>query len=415
MRLAAALIGVLAASGAARAEMFNGPVSVVLDLRGDATDGERGWLDGGFGKLRHGGDDGDWDAGAELARGAVVWRPRFGWTAEGYLHIEIDPEHDHAIDVGEAFLRWKPVPKGRTRYAVRAGAFYPPVSLEHDGTAWSTTRTITPSAINSWVGEEVKVAGVEATATRTFGAHEVGLTGAVFGYNDTAGTLLTFRGWALHDRQSTLLGDFPLPERNPAWWALRSRQNMNTQPFREVDGRLGVYGRVEWRMAAPVTLDLIHYDNAGDKTSVDDGQSSWETRFTNIGLKARVAEDTMLLAQAMTGDTVWVPLADADPVPYVDDLDFSAVYVLIDHTFGDQGIAARLDAFETRDNQAFNIVSTPEEGWSATAAWRRSFPRGLTLMAEAVYVDSDRPSRAEEGDDAEQQQLSLQTSLRLEF
>ena len=77
---------------------------------------------------------------------------------------------------------------------------------------WS--RRVTPSAINSWIGEEVKVGGVEATLSTMIGEHACRLTVAAFELNDTAGTLLTFRGWALHDEKATLFGFQPLPVMN---------------------------------------------------------------------------------------------------------------------------------------------------------------------------------------------------------
>ena len=73
-------------------------------------------------------------------------------------------------------------------------------SLEHDRRVWGLTDTITPSAINSWIGEEVKVVGAEGTITHDFDGGRLAATGGVFGYDDTSGTLLSFRGWALHDR-----------------------------------------------------------------------------------------------------------------------------------------------------------------------------------------------------------------------
>ena len=60
---------------------------------------------------------------------------------------------------------------------------------------------ITPSAINSWIGEEVKVVGVEGTATHPLAGGRLSGTFGLFGFNDTAGTQLAFRGWALHDRR----------------------------------------------------------------------------------------------------------------------------------------------------------------------------------------------------------------------
>ena len=417
MRATAFFLFTLAASGQAHAEseFLGGPVSGLLDLRASAVGGELGWAEGGLGKLRYGGHGGDDVGRIDLARGALMWRPQVAWGVEGYVHVEIDPDNENAVDLAEAYLKWKPLPKNGMSTWVRLGAFYPLVSLEHDGEGWSTTRTITPSAINSWIGEEVKMAGAEANMKTALGEGALELTAAAFINNDTAGTLLTFRGWALHDRQATVFGDFPLPTRDAAFWAARTRQDQHTEPFREIDDLPGYYVRAEYTAAAPWSLNIFHYDNAGDRRASDHGQSSWDTQFTNIGLTVRVAEGTTVLAQAMNGRTVWAPLVGA-PIRYVDDLDFSSAYVLLDHEFaGERGLAGRLDWFETRDNQKFNYNAVPEHGYAMTAAWLMPLCENLKLIAETVYVDSQRKARLAIGEQARQTQLELQASLRWSF
>ena len=49
-------------------------VEVSGDLRLLAVDGERSWVDGGFGKLRSG-SDGDWKVQPQLGNVDVVWKP----------------------------------------------------------------------------------------------------------------------------------------------------------------------------------------------------------------------------------------------------------------------------------------------------------------------------------------------------
>lgn len=417
MRAAAATLITLAAATPACADtdFLGGAVTGLLDFRASAVGGELGWAEGGFGKLRYGGHGDDTVGRTDLARGAVVWRTHVAWSVSGYLHLEIDPDTDHLVDIGEAYVTVKPVPKSSVSTWLRLGAFYPPVSLEHDGEAWSTTRTITPSAINSWIGEEVKLAGAEASVRGAAPGGSGEFTGAVFGANDTSGTLLTFRGWALHDRQTSLLGDVPLPTRTPSYWAVRSSQARDTQPFREVDDLPGYYLRAEYRAdVAPVAFNAFYYNNEGNRRAVDAGQSSWHTEFVNLGLEMRLADGLELLAQAMNGRTVWAPLTGAR-IRYVDDMDFSSAYVMLDRDLGDQGLAARVDWFETRDNQAFNYNSVPEQGWAMTAAWRRPLSARAKILAEGVYIDSERSARASIGDNPRQSQLALQASLRWSF
>ena len=135
----------------------------------------------------------------ELGEAALEWTPRLNWVWSAVIDAGYQPGQEHPIDLYQAYIVFKPVPTSDTRFSARFGFFYPPISLEHDARVWGVTDTITPSAINSWVGEEVKVVGAEATVSRDFAGQSLAATGAVFGYDDTAGTLIAFRGWALHD------------------------------------------------------------------------------------------------------------------------------------------------------------------------------------------------------------------------
>ena len=72
---------------------------------------------------------------------------------------------------------------------------------------------MTPSAINSWIGEELRTIGSEAIFrydTNGFGT--VSLTGAVTCCNDPAGILMAQRGWAMDDRPAGIFSDQRLPD-----------------------------------------------------------------------------------------------------------------------------------------------------------------------------------------------------------
>ena len=53
---------------------------------------------------------------------------------------------------------------GRVSWSVKAGAFFPTISLENDDLGWTSPYTLTPSAINSWIGEELRTIGSEGIA-----------------------------------------------------------------------------------------------------------------------------------------------------------------------------------------------------------------------------------------------------------
>src|SRR5207244_7487700 len=134
------------------------------------------------------------------------------------------------------------------RMNARGGIFFPPISLENSGPAWTSVYTITPSAINSWVGEEVRATGGEGSLTWSGAQHELTFTGAVFGWNDPTGSLLAWRGWTLEDRQSGFSDRVPLPpipSIGPGGDVF-PRQPLFVQPFREVDSRPGYYIAGAW-------------------------------------------------------------------------------------------------------------------------------------------------------------------------
>jgi hypothetical protein len=380
---------------------------VVADLRLVLTDGEPSWVDGGFGRARFGGNE---DFRVVPASAQIAWRGPIAWTLSGTLAIAAQDGQDQPVDLIQSYLTWRPVPKGATRLSARAGLYWPEISLEHEGPAWQVSDMITPSAINSWVGEEVKVVGLEGSASHPVGSGRVSATLGVFGFNDTAGTLLSFRGWALHDQQTGAFSRHKLPPLNPL---IRKVQPPWTAPTTEIDRRPGFYGRIAWQMAAPVALDAFYYDNRADPEAVtDDRQWGWQTRFINVGARANVGPHTLLLAQALSGTTYmgfkqngcdWVETR------------FRSAYLRLTHQLGPVALTGRLDLFDTRQRGSRLLRDDNEDGWSATSAasWRVTPQVQLTL--EWLHAESDRASRARLGLGASQNQDQVQAGARLSF
>ena len=377
------------------------------DLRASVVGGEDGWLDGGFGKLRYGGDAGDTVPRARIASLDLAWKPQISWNLSGLVSLSYQNQLDGEPDLSEAFVKFRSSP-APTRFSARAGVFWPPVSQEHGGGNWLVTDTITPSAANSWIGEEVKVLGLEGAVETAFGEHELALTAAAFLHNDMSGTLLTYRGWALHDLRITMNGDLPLAPLSPS---KAPYQDTITSPFWEVDDKVGFYGRLDWTPPLPVTLNLFYYDNRGDRVSSRALQSSWRTRFWNVGAMASLGASTEAKGQVMWGNTLVGP---DTPFGIPGDVDFTTAYVLVSRAIGAGKITARADWFETSDNSFVATDDNNEEGWAATLAYRRPLVEFADIVVEVLHVSSDRPARVSNaGIAAEQDQTMVQTSLRL--
>ena len=167
---------------------------------------------------------------------------------------------------------------------MKGGLFFPPISLENVGEAWSTFYTVTPSAINAWVGEEVRSTGLELTLARVSAENELSVKGAVFWNNDPAGSLLAYRGFALHDRQTGYRDRLPLPDIpsiEPA--GTFEQQAPWVEPLFEIDGRHGYYGALAWESYRFFQLNALYFDNRGIPDRFDGRQYAWKTRFANVG------------------------------------------------------------------------------------------------------------------------------------
>src|SRR6476660_4657778 len=148
----------------------------------------------------------------------------------------------------------------KVAFSARAGLMWPPVSLEHEGADWHVEHSITPSAINSWIGEEVRPLALEGSLAADLGQHRVRATAAIIAANDTSATLLTFRGWALHDRTTLAFRRQPLP---PLDEEIAEYQASFSHPLIDLHGgfahRPGYYAKLAWQLPIPVRIELFRY------------------------------------------------------------------------------------------------------------------------------------------------------------
>ncbi|MEQ1784948.1 MAG: hypothetical protein ABMA14_26680, partial [Hyphomonadaceae bacterium] len=342
---------------------------------------------------------------------ALVWHPRFSETLGAVVHVQYQPAADHAVDIVEAYASMRAPFGAGPRISGKAGVFYPQISLEHDEYAWSTYHSITPSAINTWIGEEIKVLGVEGTIRQSLGDGDLSFTASAFGFDDTAGTLVAFRGWALHDEEATVFGSFAIPENAPTRNAIFSPQDNFSKSMLELDNRVGFYGQLRYDGKDGFSVSMFHYDNAGDRMALDGGQWGWETRFTNFGLSFDPAPGLQVLAQYLAGETKsgWYQPA------VVIDTEFSAFYLLGAWEVGDYELAARYDDFQVDDQTFVAIDNENETGSAVTFALGKQLTDRIMGRMELMRIDSTRPQRVDAGLSARDIQTVFQTSLRLDF
>ena len=390
--ISAALFLVTGVSDAAEIHFTGyGDVRLIAPPAGDA------YLDGGLGKLRFGEDD------AAFQFGDLVGEARLeqdAWSARA--DARINAHYGPAIDLLEGFVRYAPTSNTQWRWSARAGAFFPPLSLENEQIGWSSFWTVTPSAIDSWVGAELRTIGAEATLEWHSSGNDVTLNGALFGFNDTAGVLIADRGWNFDDRAAGLFEKSRLPDAIAA----HRTPPLTTHLFREIDDTPGWYLDLSYEIDGKTGFEVMRYDNQADPAR----PRAWHTAFWDLGFRRQIGAVT-LLSQAVSGSTFIRPSAASFTAT-----DFNAAYVLVGWDLDNWWLAARADLFQTRTRTAAlspSPLSEDGHAFDATASW---MPRTwLRLSAEYLLIEDTRAQRAIEGDAPHQTETQFQLVLRTYF
>ena len=383
------------------------------DVRLVAVDGEKSWVDGGYGKLRSGSDgDKDFKVEPQLGNISLVWKPQFTWSLGAVVVGSLQGGERTRAGLSQAYVTFRPMRSTSIAFSARAGLMWPPLSLEHEGADWHVKDSITPSAINSWVGEEVRPVAAEATLGLTLGAQRLRATAALMAANDTAGTLLTFRGWALHDRTTLAFEGDSLPPPGE----LTGYQAPFTHPLLDVHKGFarhpGYYAKLAWQPPIPVRIELFRYDNGANPEDVNSGPEwGWHTRFNHLGVVAELGPVTELKAQAIEGRTRM-----GYPMParrWVDER-FRSAFLMATHRVGKLGIALRGDVFETKNRGSLWDSEYDEHGWAAMIAAKREWGP-VTGLFEVLHVWSNTPAREYLSDEERQRQTQLQAEVRMHW
>jgi hypothetical protein len=370
------------------------------------------WTEGSVGKLANDSD------GPVFERAFVDYSGRLTDTldvrvaAEGY-----SDDIGGSLDFTQAFLQWRPVPRSSGRFRLRLGAFYPPLSLESPDPGWNSPYTLNLSAINTWVAEELRTLGVEMSVNRRpsslGGAHEFSLQVALFTGEDPAGSLLAWKGWSVHERQ-TRFGDelplAPLPQLQPGM--AFAMQDPYVTPFREVDDRAGFYVGGGWRYARRLELRVLHFENRAEPTAFVSGQYGWRTRFDQLGVQAELPGEVGLVAQWMHGTTVMGPLVGA---AHAVDTSFDSWFVLLTREFGDQRLTLRYDDFDVTDRDQVPLDDNTDRGHAWTVSYRYHFSRHIAGAVEWLGIETRRPAWSYSGFPEQDTEKQLQAMFRLTF
>ena len=377
----------------ARAQSFE--VKGFVEAR--AVDGadDIAWRNGGLAKTRDGAGDDAFEGNGALA---LSWQatPSLLASASAQYVPDLSPD----LDLLDAYLRYRPVSTTAWRWSATAGMFFPPISLENDGVGWTSPYTLTPSAIDSWVGEELRVFGGEFRLEHRGEEATWDVRAAVFDHNDPAGELLATRGWGMGDLTSGL--DTRVRQPDAYATAIGDPVPMLFRPFVNTDDRVGGYVGVG-RETASGRARVLYYDNRTDPSSEIEyaGRDlyGWRTRFWSAGLEHRAGE-WIFLGQLMTGTTRIAPHGE------VYDTDFDAGYALATRTFGDWQPVVRFDMFQIQQGEHGN-------GLTAALNWRPH--ERVRVIGEWLRIDSKHFMRPWTGLAERQVDVQTQLAVRVYF
>ncbi len=373
------------------------------DFRLIAPSGQPSHFDGGLGKFRWGDGRGSPvipDLSQALLRASAVLSP----DLRAVVEIRYDPRQKTVVDLVDAYLRYRPVSTSRWRWGVKAGAFFPPGSLENTNLGWTTEWTLTPSAINSWMGEELRILGAEATVEWRGDVDRFEFVAAAYGWNEPAGAAMNSYGWAFNDRPTGLFDHLRMPNIFSA-----PGTASYSYEFRQFDHSIGWYAGFTWERPDIGKVTFLRYDNEGDPNARDSTEIGWRTKFWSLSASTEIGP-VVILSQAMVGSTTIEPFAGFTSVT-----NFWSYYVLAGIERGDWRYAVRFDHFATDETTPMPGPKADEHGIAGTAAVTWTWRKGVSVTGEVMAIDYLRAQRVLTGKSPHVTELQAQLALRLSF
>lgn len=354
----------------------------LLDFRGQNTDAQDSWLEGGLGPFRSDENDSFGLLGQALI--FANWEVNESFTVSGLLTAYDDD--GEALGFSELYVKYE-IPMGQSYQSeLKVGTFFPEISLENVRPGWTSRNTLTNSAINTWIGEEIRISGIQYSLRKDEGFHpdwQVGSSIAITGFNDPSSSLLAWRGWALHDRQLRMgdeirIANLPTINSDTGF----TKQRPYYEPFNEVDDRPGYTYSFFGKHVGGLLVRFYRYDNRGDPEAIEDGQYSWRTRFSHLGLAYPIRNTTRFSVQWLEGDT----FMGERPNEFVD-LDYRAWYVSLTEKIGKLQLSVRYDDFEIEDHDTTAMDNNNQTGESWVLGVRYDFNPSIAVLGEYLRFE----------------------------
>lgn len=369
-----------------------------VTARGVSVKAPPSWVEGGVGRFDVGarGPDDRRTVHAETAQLGVDWSPT-SWLllhADGLARREPSGSRGESAGLLQAYVDF-----WNDRWRLRAGTFWLPTSRENTEPLWTSKYTMTYSALNTWIGQEVRPIGVDLQYTPNF---YVTIGGTAFRGNDTMGTVLSDRGWTSGSRLTVYNERLPRP---PLPFV-----EGTTRPIgRDLDDENGYAARVRLQLPERAMLQLTRIDNRAPLVPELRGEEPWLTKFNILAIEAGSTSPSTVTAEWARGWTaVGFPGGSFR-------MDFETAYVLLSHKRDNDRWTARVERFSTRDHADVADDPSRENGRALTFAWFRNLRPSLRLGLEYVLVDGDRPGVALAGFDPRVDGTTFSVELRYAF
>ena len=205
------------------------------------------------------------------------------------------------VDALETYLRFDDAGTNNLSWSVKAGAFFSTFSLENDDIGWASPYTLTPSAINSWIGDELRTIGSEGALPWKSSIDTISLIGAALCCKDQNGTLMASHGWTMEDRPTGLLERVRLSTQSQKQFF--SSLCARTGEFDEIGGHVGWYAGATWTLPNWGKISVIRYDNEDDPYARTARDTGWDTRYWSVGARTNIGS-VVLIAQGIRGSTI---------------------------------------------------------------------------------------------------------------
>ncbi|MGZ7078743.1 MAG: hypothetical protein ACXVJT_04940, partial [Thermoanaerobaculia bacterium] len=260
-----------------------------LSARAIRVTSQPSWTQNAFGRFDVGANTADdtRTVNLDVAQLGFDWKPA-SWLlihADGVARREPSGTAGKRAGIVQAYADI-----GTDHLRLRAGSFWLPTSRENVDPLWTSRYTITFSALNTWIGEEVRPTGLDLQYSPNF---YITAGATAFRGNDTMGTVLADRGWVFGNRLSVYNEEIAVPP-----------TDLITKPIAsDIDKRTGFSARLRVQAPERAMLQVTRIDNRSELVPGDPPNVPWRTRFNIVGGEIGSTSPTTADAEWASGRT----------------------------------------------------------------------------------------------------------------